>query len=1330
MNVRASQASVSALQAQIGPMDFIKGKTAEKIRMVKKEGATLEQMEDLQKDLIRIEKIRHTKALKMSGDRLAQSDREIAKMQEEGRTLQKLIDKEKQRQKGGVGQAFAGAEHKFAGAGEDIMGGLDKDLAEAGQGAEGKMKGTMKAYWEGLKKAKGAGKDFRDDVGKSGKKIGGFAGKIPIFGKALAKGGLAFRSFGIMGKVAIRGLVTAIPVIGQLLFVVDIMIGVLKKAFSWMMKFGGGASEASKKQEMFNQQLDNYKEVQKAANDESQTASETIISQGTATKGLLDAMDDARAATNKQNKEANIFGKIWIHYLNGLKREWEYIRVFFNNWDDWLVRLGAKFKKWALGVKKDNAIWLNPLIRVFNWLLAEGDESMKIDLIDESEIQGQINTMDKAIDSISDKMVRSTKLATLDLIPRTMTMEFKTLERMIQGSGRESDELAKFLGTDNINTWVETVDKVTKGGSLDLLEGGVKGIVEELGLFQDESKRASDMQVLFSETMRRGTATTTDESAALQAFKSAISEGAEKTDAFVASFSKASKFSDTLKTFNQLEGTLKRLGEGADETAGKAIFDEFAAAGPGLKALIGYEQEIAKVTADATLEWEMFGHALEGITKEEYIQQRIETGATQNLSDNVKLVKQRLKDSVEHELSSKRRLAVNKELIKRTKLGGKLNAKALKEEIRLNNENLKIKKTSVENDMYILNLKLKGKIKEKMTAEDLEKLTDKEREDYQALLNLRQQHLDLGFQQVGTEEQKLQIRKIELELHQKQVKAGLEQAKTAVQLFKLESKMADIRKGFKAELSPAEELSAKVSMAEIAVTTAEAELEMAVLRLEIEKDMFRLKHTEDGVLKEGAQAVLDNMDEVHKINILNTREKIKQSRIALQGAKIGGMGSMGLPTEGAGEMRSMQRHQQEVSEHAALSVMLYRQVLAERLDTAETNRILAQHDLWLEETETILNAKEILKKEAHLAEMVRIEAETNAANEASKKLTSRENIALMAAEVSPMLEELRKLGPQGEAVATATEGILVIADSYKAFTDPKATGLDKLQAVGSAIGAIGAIAAAASKARIAGIDKEIEAEKKRDGKSKESLAKIKAMEAKKEKMKKKAFETDKKMKIASTIINTITAAMGAYASLAGTGPQGPILAAVVAGMITALGAAQIAIIAGTSYQGGGSLGGGSGPTAVNVGERGNKVDIAKTGNQAGELSYLRGERGVGRGSGDYTPGGFAGRKYRAAGGPIIVGEQGPELFAPKVPGEIIANQAGGAPLSVNFQVNAIDSSNMQDMLTTQRGSIIDMIREAANSHGENFLEAVDTSGYGSEDTGDSYEPASGIGGSM
>ena len=53
----------------------------------------------------------------------------------------------------------------------------------------------------------------------------------------------------------------------------------------------------------------------------------------------------------------------------------------------------------------------------------------------------------------------------------------------------------------------------------------------------------------------------------------------------------------------------------------------------------------------------------------------------------------------------------------------------------------------------------------------------------------------------------------------------------------------------------------------------------------------------------------------------------------------------------------------------------------------------------------------------------------------------------------------------------------------------------------------------------------------------------------------------------------------------------------------------------------------------------------------------------------------------------------------------------GAPVNVNFSVSAIDCTNMQDMLTTQRGSIISMIREAANSHGSGFLENVDVSTY-------------------
>ena len=57
-------------------------------------------------------------------------------------------------------------------------------------------------------------------------------------------------------------------------------------------------------------------------------------------------------------------------------------------------------------------------------------------------------------------MVKSTKLATLDLIPKGMRNEFKTLEKMIQGKGRGRKELAAFLGTDDINLWVEQVSKL------------------------------------------------------------------------------------------------------------------------------------------------------------------------------------------------------------------------------------------------------------------------------------------------------------------------------------------------------------------------------------------------------------------------------------------------------------------------------------------------------------------------------------------------------------------------------------------------------------------------------------------------------------------------------------------------------------------------------------------------------------------------------------------------------------------------------------------------------------------------------------------------------
>ena len=213
-------------------------------------------------------------------------------------------------------------------------------------------------------------------------------------------------------------------------------------------------------------------------------------------------------------------------------------------------------------------------------------------------------------------------------------------------------------------------------------------------------------------------------------------------------------------------------------------------------------------------------------------------------------------------------------------------------------------------------------------------------------------------------------------------------------------------------------------------------------------------------------------------------------------------------------------------------------------------------------------------------------------------------------------------------------------------------------------------------------------------------------------MERKAFERNKKMQMAMTIINTATAVMKAAS-------EGNIFKAI---FMAVLGAAQLAIIAGTSYQGGGSgVSKPSAPNKVSVGDRQNKVDVAGgSGGAAGELAYMRGARGTGTSASNFTPA-FMGTKYRATGGAAYtVGEQGPEVFVPEVPGRIISNddmrEAGGAPINATFNISAIDATNMEQTLTAQRGNIIGMIREAANSSGESFLESVDTLALGEDRT--------------
>lgn len=69
-------------------------------------------------------------------------------------------------------------------------------------------------------------------------------------------------------------------------------------------------------------------------------------------------------------------------------------------------------------------------------------------------------------------------------------------------------------------------------------------------------------------------------------------------------------------------------------------------------------------------------------------------------------------------------------------------------------------------------------------------------------------------------------------------------------------------------------------------------------------------------------------------------------------------------------------------------------------------------------------------------------------------------------------------------------------------------------------------------------------------------------------IKKKAFEQDKKLQIATTVINTITAAMGAFASLSSIPYVGYVLGGLAAAAIAATGAIQVAAISKQKFDAG------------------------------------------------------------------------------------------------------------------------------------------------------------------
>lgn len=323
-----------------------------------------------------------------------------------------------------------------------------------------------------------------------------------------------------------------------------------------------------------------------------------------------------------------------------------------------------------------------------------------------------------------------------------------------------------------------------------------------------------------------------------------------------------------------------------------------------------------------------------------------------------------------------------------------------------------------------------------------------------------------------------------------------------------------------------------------------------------------------------------------------------------------------------------------------------------------------------------------------------------------------------AAEIAsqPFFEELKKLGPNGELVVALGQGVLTMGNAFTSLGEHIKSGTVSMKEIAevasAALATISNVLAASANAKTAAIDKEISAEQKRDGKSAESVKKINEMQKRKDDIQRKAFNTNKKIMMAQAVISTAAGVAGALAAPFGLGI--PLAIA-----IGALGAAQLAIIAGTQYESSYTPQQANLPDSLTIGSRNSPtVDLAKgsNANAGGEAAYVRGSSGYGSDASNYRTIGsaYGGDPFRGYGNRgFVVGEKGPEIISPDTPINVTpANDTNSAsPIDATIHINAIDAQGVKEVLVSQKGNIIKMLRDAANASGQKFLEEVNVNVY-------------------
>lgn len=248
--------------------------------------------------------------------------------------------------------------------------------------------------------------------------------------------------------------------------------------------------------------------------------------------------------------------------------------------------------------------------------------------------------------------------------------------------------------------------------------------------------------------------------------------------------------------------------------------------------------------------------------------------------------------------------------------------------------------------------------------------------------------------------------------------------------------------------------------------------------------------------------------------------------------------------------------------------------------------------------------------------------------------------------------------------------------------------LDTTSLIASGMQTVSSMIQYSTSQQVSAIDAAIAAEQKRDGKSEASKAKLKKLEAEKLKIQQDAAKKQIIIQTAVAVMQAATAVPYPFSI--------PLM--VAAGLAGALALAQASSASSMSSI---ADSGADTTSYLTLGERQKNIDVSMSAN-AGELSYVRGDQGIGNAN-SFVPRAEGGNMY--PGVSYQMGEHGTEVITPMIPMKATpndelknsSNSTSGRPIILN--ISTMDAASFREFASSNSGALRDAVELALNENG-------------------------------